>query len=404
MPTLNSLFRTPEFTALFGAWAAQAAGGTVGGLALSSLVYARTESPLLSALSLFGPNFAQVIGAMTLLSAADRLPPRAVLVIVALIFAAGTFALTIPGLPIWGLLTIIFALGLANSLVGGVRWGLVEEIVPAGSFILARSVFTASLGVMQIAGFIVGGVVISAMSPRPALLLSGALYVVSATILRLGLTTRRPRAVGRPSVRETWRVNSELWLLPARRHIYLALWVPNGLVVGCEALFVPYASTSAGVLFMAAAFGMLFGDIIVGRFIPQHWWSRLLTPLRVLLAAPFLLFALPFGLPLPIAVIAVAVAALGFSAGLPLQNRLVLWTPSDIRGQALGLHTAGMLTMQAVGAAIAGSVAQYSSPASAMGVMAIASLAVTLALIPGLAQSAVEPTTEKAIARSGLLG
>ena len=47
------------------------------GLALGTLIYAATGSPLLSALGMFGPSLAQVIGATTLLSAADRLPPRA---------------------------------------------------------------------------------------------------------------------------------------------------------------------------------------------------------------------------------------------------------------------------------------------------------------------------------------
>lgn len=103
-------------------------------------------------------------------------------------------------------------------------------------------------------------------------------------------------------------------------------------------------------------------------------------------AAPYLLFALP--LPHPIAVVTVAVASAGFSAGLLLQDRLVALTPDDMRGQALGLHSAGMLTMQAVGASVAGSVAQYVSPATAMALMASASLAVTVTLTPRLRESA----------------
>ncbi|HTQ91103.1 MAG TPA: hypothetical protein VMK84_16595 [Streptosporangiaceae bacterium] len=43
-----------------------------------------------------------------------------------------------------------------------------------------------------------------------------------------------------------------------------------------------------------------------------------------------------------------------------------------------------MLTMQGAGAAIAGVVAQRTSPGAAMAVMAAASVAVTLILAPGL--------------------
>ncbi len=59
-------------------------------------------------------------------------------------------------------------------------------------------------------------------------------------------------------------------------------------------------------------------------------------------------------------------------------------TPDELSGHALGLHSSGMLAMQGVGAALAGAVAQQTSPATAMAVMAAVSLAVTLALAPGL--------------------
>jgi predicted MFS family arabinose efflux permease len=145
---------------------------------------------------------------------------------------------------------------------------------------------------------------------------------------------------------------------------------------------VPYSPDAAGALFVAAALGMLIGDTTAGRLLPAHLRPRLITPLRVLLALPFLLF--PLGLPLPVAAAAVLVAAVGYGAGLPLQERLVALTPNDVRGQALGLHGSGLMTFQAVGAGIAGAVAQVVPVADAMGVMAVLSLLVSAALTPGL--------------------
>lgn len=385
MSTYGKLFRSPEFSRFFGAGTAQIAADAITGLALSTLVYSRTGSPLLSALSLFGKSFAQVIGALTLLSAADRLRPRAALSVVATVFAAGSLVLAIPGLPVLALLMIVLGLGLVNSLAGGVRWGLLKEIVPPGSFVLGRSLFTTSLGVMQILGYAVGGLLIAATSPRRALLLGAGLYLLAAVVLRFGLTDRPSRSSGRPSIGETWRVDKQLWLLPGRRHVYLALWVPNGLIVGCEAVFVPYAGSSAEVLFMGSALGMLVGNIVMGRFVSQRWRSILFTPMRFLLAVPFLVFAFP--VPLHVAAVAVATAGLGFSAGLLLQNTLVGLTPGEIRGQALGLHSAGLLTMQAIGGAMAGAVAEYVAAGPTMVIMATASAVVTLALIPGLRRS-----------------
>lgn len=62
----------------------------------------------------------------------------------------------------------------------------------------------------------------------------------------------------------------------------------------------------------------------------------------------------------------------------------MILTPDELSGHALGLHSSGMLAMQGVGAALAGAIAQQTSPATAMAVMAAASLAVTVALAPGL--------------------
>jgi hypothetical protein len=89
-------------------------------------------------------------------------------------------------------------------------------------------------------------------------------------------------------------------------------------------------------------------------------------------------------LPTPLAVLAVCVASVGYSASLLLQDRLIALTPDDLRGHALGLHTSGMLAMQAVGATIAGLVAGHVSPASAMTIMALASVVTTVALTPRL--------------------
>jgi len=55
-------------------------------------------------------------------------------------------------------------------------------------------------------------------------------------------------------------------------------------------------------------------------------------------------------------------------------------TPDDLAGQALGLHATGMAAMQGVGAVLAGTLAQLTSPATAMTLMAVASVTVTLCL------------------------
>jgi len=308
---------------------------------------------------------------------------------VALAFALGTAAQAIPGLPVWAIFAIAAGLGTIASLGGGVRFGLLNEILPAEGYLLGRSVLNMSVGIMQICGFAVGGVLVATLSPRGALLAGAAGYLIAAAIARFGLSRRSPRATGRPSIAQTWRNNAQLWSSVPRRYVYLALWVPNGLIVGCESLFVPYAPRHAELLFAFAALGMLIGDTLTGRFVPPRWRERLSAPLRMLLAAPYLVFAVQPAL--PVAVAAVVLASIGYSASLLLQHRLMALTPGELSGHALGLHSSGMLAMQGVGAAIAGVVAEQTSPGTAMAVMAVISIAVTVALAPGLRPDRTPP-------------
>jgi predicted MFS family arabinose efflux permease len=382
MRTYRELFRTPEFAPLFGASCAQVAATTLAGLSLATLVYARTDSPLLSALSMFGPSLAGLIGATTLLSVADRVPPRTAMTLVALAAAVTALLLAAPGLPLPAMFAVIFAQGVVASIGAAVLYGLLGELVPPEGYLLGRSVLNMSVGAMQVAGFALGGILLVVVSPRIALVIGATLAACAALVFRLGLAPRRPRASGRPSVAITWRVNRELLSTRARRAVYLSMWLPNGLVVGCEALFVPYAPRAAAALFVAAALGMLLGDLAAGRFLSPRLRRRSITPLRFLLAAPYLLFLLP--LSAPVMVGAVAIASTGFASTLLLQERLIALTGEAVRGQALGLHANGMKAMQAIGATAAGLTAQFLPVGAAMTLLAVASLAVTAMLSPGL--------------------
>ncbi|MEV8415175.1 MFS transporter [Streptomyces niveus] len=378
MRSYQTLFRTPEFTPFLLSFAAFAAAQTIGGLALGTLVFRATGSPFLSALSMFGPQLAQLAGAMFLLSGADRLPPRAILTGLSLAFALGTAVQALPGLPLWAVFGVLLAQGLVASLGGGVRGGLLTEILPKDGYVLGRSVYSMLWGLTQMAGFATGGVLLALLSPRTCLLLAAALYALSALVTRLGLTARPPRASGRPSLAATWRTNALLWSSRPRRLTYLGLWVPNGLVIGGDSLYVSYAPGAAGTLYACGALGMIAGDLLVGRLVPPAWRPRLATPLRLLLAVPYLFFVLRPGVAL--SAVAAAVASVGFAATLVLQERLLALTPDDLAGHALGLHATGAAALQGTAAALAGALAQLTSPATAMTLMAAGSITATLIL------------------------
>lgn len=280
------------------------------------------------------------------------------------------------------MVALVIATGALASLNAALRWGLVAEVLDHSDYVLGRSVVQMTTGAVQVGGNAVAAGLLQVLEPSTVLLVAVGLDLAAALVIRVGLTRRAPRATGRTSLGATWAGNRRLWAQDGVPSTYLALWVPNGLVVGAEALFVPYAGDSAGVLFTAGALGMLVGDALMGRLVPERWRARLVTPTRLLLAMPYLFFAFAPGA--PVAAALVLVASTGFSAGLLLQERLLNLVPAADRGQALGLHSSGMLAMQGIGAVFAGSLAERLGAGPAMTTMAVASVLVTLALTPAL--------------------
>jgi MFS family permease len=349
-------------------------------------VYSATGSPLLSALVMFGPSLAQLAGAFLLLSAADRIPPRMALVCLSLAYAVGSVMQALPGFGVGAVFAVSIALGVLSALGGGVLYGLLNEVLPAGGYMLGRSVVNMSTGLMQIVGFAVGGVLTSALSPRGTLVAGALLYGAAGCVAYFGLSRRAARNDGWPSIAQTWRNNKDLLASAPRRYVYLGLCVPNGLVVGCESLFVAYSPRHAGLLFACTAVGMLAGDTFAGRFVSPLWRERLGPWMRLLLGAPYLVFILHPSLAVACAV--GAVASVGYSSTLMLQQRLMELTPEELSGHALGLHTSGMLAMQGAGAALAGTIAGWTSPSAGITAMAAMSVVVTLTLWPGLRPAA----------------
>ena len=384
--TYRSLFASPEFRALWTAGALSTAASTTSSLALATLVYRSTGSALLTAVAMFGPSTAQALGATTLMAAADASPPRRTLVLVAVASAAALALQALPGLDTAARLLLVVGAAYVTSVGSGARWGLLGEIVPTAAYPLARSTMNVAVGAFQVVGFAVGGVLLTALSTAQVFALAAAVSAAAVPVLRFGLAERPPRRTARAGLAETVRGNRLLLSRRDTRVLVVALCVPNGLVVGCEALFVPYAGDRAGWLLVAGAVGMMAGDLVVGRFLGPAARRRSNTPLRLLLAAPFLAFALGPGVPL--AAVLVGVATVGYAAGLAQQEWLVTLTPQELRGQVLGVESAARMTGQGLFAALAGALADVVSAGPAMALLAAVSLAVSLALVPGLRRAA----------------
>ncbi len=387
MQTYRSLFAQRAFRALWTNASLTVAASTAVRLALASTVYASTGSALLSAGALFGPSVMQVVGATTLMSVADTSPPRRTLAAVTYVAAAAAACQALLPLSSAARVALTLAAAYVVSIGGGARWGLLAQIVPGASFRLARSAMNIAVGAFQVVGFAAGGVLLQVLSVRGVFALAAALCVLAVLVLLTGLEEQPPRRSARPGLRATWQGNRRLLAEHHTRPLLLALYLPNGLVVGCEALFVPYAEGAAGVLFVAGALGMLRGDVFVGRVLGPERRRRWNTPLRVLLAAAFVPFVLP--LPLAVAAVLAAVGSAGYGASLVQQEQLVALAPEDMRGQALGVEGSARMTAQGLCAVLAGAFADLVGAGTAITALALASLASTAALASALSRAEV---------------
>jgi MFS family permease len=372
MSTYSGLFANREFRNLWIGSALGNAASTMTSLTLAIMVDATTGSALLAAMIMFGPSLAQVLGVSTLMSAADTARPRRVLTLLAGLSTVAVCAQAALDLSAGIRLLLALAVAYGLSIGSGVRWGLLGEVVGEEQFILGRSAMNLSVGAMQIAGFGIAGLLLQAISPSMVLWLATGFAALTVPVLRFGLRDRAPRRVARTGLGETWRGNRRLLRQARTRPLLLALSIPNGLMVGCEALFVPYAGPRAGWLLAAGAAGMMTGDLVVGRFLTRTGRRIAGRWLRFLLAVPFLAFA--FGLPIAVLAVLVALGSSGYSASLSQQEVLVDLTPAELRGQVLGLESALRMTAFGIFAILAGALADLTAPAPAITAFAAASL------------------------------
>jgi predicted MFS family arabinose efflux permease len=399
--TYRELLTVPEFRVLLVSRCVSVLANSLSGLAMGTITYAATGSPVFTALSMFGGPLISLIASHLLLAGSDRFRPRVALMgQVGAPLLANSFQ-AIPGLP-WqvrfALLAVPFAIG---PLFAGAQWVVVRQVVPEEARLLARAALRTVVGAMQVVGYGLGGVALLRFSETDLFLAAAAGNLACLLWLRLSIQDRPARGSRAGTlVSRSRSVNRLLLGSSVTRPLYVAMWVPNGLVVGCEALFVPYGDGSvSGYLFAAAAAGMMLGDVAVGRYVPSARRDALIGPLRYLLAVPYLVLLL--APPVAVTVAVTFVASVGYAGSLPLQERLIRIADDEIQGQTMGLYGQGLAVGQAVGALVAGAVATFVSPGHAMGVMAGASIAVTLLNTRGLRRSAPDAAPIPLVSASG---
>ena len=199
--SFHDVFAVPQFRALWLAQVLSTAGDQIARVALTLLVYDRTQSALLAAVTFVMGMLPAFIGGTLLSGLGDPLPRRAVMVGCDLAWAALVVVMTLPRLPLAVLVALLFAVTAGNAPFTSARSAVYPEILTGDRYVVATAVTLTTSQFAQVAGFAAGGVIAAAFGTRPSLLADAATFAASALLIRLGIAANPAPPRAGPAVR-----------------------------------------------------------------------------------------------------------------------------------------------------------------------------------------------------------
>lgn len=379
--TFASTLHNREFRTLWAADAQSGIGDQLARIALASIVFTRTGSPLLTAVAYAATFLPALAGPVLLGALADRVPRKQVLVAVNLSRAALIGAVSIPALPLWSALSLVAVATVLEAPFNSANSALLADVFAAevDTYAAASALKLITHQSAQVLGFACGGLVLTVVSPLAALRLDAVSFLVAAALVQ-PLIRSRPAPAGEHGIDEGyWRSVCAGVSVVARRAdlrtLALLAWVVGFYVVP-EGLAIPYAAhlhagnVAAGILLAANPAGQVVGVAAYKRGFTPQWCRTLIGPLAVAAGAPLVACALGPDVAVSSVLWAGSGACCAYMA--QLMPEFVTRTPPARRGQAIGVAAAGLTAAQGVGILLAGLVAtSLATPA----VVALAGLA-----------------------------
>ncbi|MFJ8843656.1 MFS transporter [Streptomyces cyaneofuscatus] len=391
----RAVFAVTEFRAVFAAHLLSLLGVVVSELALTVLVYDLTGSPLLSALTFALGLLPYVIGGTLFAGVADRYPARRVLVVCDLVCAACVAVMLVPATPVAGLLALRCLVAAVAPVFTGTRMAALTDILGDGDlYVLGRSLLRIVSQSAMLIGFGAGGVLLTVLSPRGAITVTVVTFLCSAVLLRFGTRDRPARAGsgGGALLRESLS-GARLVLGDRRiRALMLLFWLPPMFVVAPEALAAPYVAeigagpAALGLLLCAMAVGHVGAELFVGSALRPRTRSKIVLPVAAVGLLPLVVYVVRPGLPLALA--ALALAGMGAAYVIGLDQWFVDAVPPELRGRAMTLLTAGLMTIQGAGMALAGLAAEFFPVHHVVAGSGIIGTAVTLLVVAEVRRTA----------------
>lgn len=379
-----------EFRALWLAQILSVVGDQLARVALTLLVFDRTGSPLLAAVTYAASLIPLAIGGVALSGLADRLPRRGVMICCDLGCAVLVASMALPGVPIAALIGLLYLLALIGAPFNSARAALYRDVLAGDRYVAGIAVTLTSMQFAQVLGFALGGAVVAYMGVRTSLLADAVTFLISAAIIRIWVRARpaaragpHPGAVVRPGRFTAVRL---AFTDPAMRTPMLFGWL-GAFYFAPEGVSAPLARSldggaiAVGLILASQALGASAGAIAFSRFVAPARRGRWMGPLAM--AACGILTAFVFRPPLPIALAILTASGIFDCYQLAANASFVTAAPAQYRSGAFGVAQAGMTLGQGAAIILAGAAAQTHSPASviaaggAIGALCAAALAVS---------------------------
>jgi predicted MFS family arabinose efflux permease len=360
-----------EFRALWLAQILSVVGDQLARVALTLLVFDRTGSALLAAVTYAASLIPLAIGGVALSGLADRLPRRGVMICCDLGCAVLVASMALPGVPIAALIGLLYLLALIGAPFNSARAALYRDILAGDRYVAGIAVTLTSMQFAQVVGFALGGAVVASVGVHTSLLADAVTFLISAAIIRIWVRGRpaaragpHPGAVARPGRFTAVRL---AFTDPAMRTPMLFGWL-GAFYFAPEGVSAPLARSldggaiAVGLILASQALGASAGAIAFSRFVPPARRVRWMGPLAI--AACGILTAFVFRPPLPIALAILTASGIFDCYQLAANASFVTAAPAQYRSGAFGVAQAGMTLGQGAAIILAGAAAQTHSPAS----------------------------------------
>jgi hypothetical protein len=293
-----------------------------------------------------------------------------------------------PRMPVAVLLMLLVGTGTLGGIASATQGALVRSVVPEASYVPARSLIRIAAQVAQVGGNPLGGLLLMAVSPGGAFLIGSATLATAASLARFGLG-RYPvtgAADGTALLRDSLRGVRQVFSHVPLRRLLLLGWLVPMFSVAPEALAAPYIAGQNGspalVGWWLAALpaGLIAGDLLGVWCLSPQRQRRLVGLAATASFVPYLAF---FATPrIAVALPLLAAAGMGSMYSLGLDSLVRQAAPEHLFARTMAVNTAGLLTLQALGFALAGTVAGIAGPGRAIAGAGLCGIVIVICLRP----------------------